>query len=72
MLKPGGMFRRLLMHGFSPARIALVTDTARAKREIKIFLEEWLPRSRAFSLSQGRKPKMSTGVVNHVDALHLC
>jgi cytochrome P450 len=42
-----------------------------AKREIKIFLEEWLARIPDFTLSPGHKPKMSTGVVNHVEELQL-
>jgi cytochrome P450 len=42
-----------------------------AKREIKIFLEEWLTRIPDFTLSPGHKPRMATGVVNHVEALHL-
>jgi cytochrome P450 len=42
-----------------------------AKREIKIFLEEWLTRIPDFTLSADHKPKMRTGVINQVDELHL-
>ena len=42
-----------------------------AKREIRIFLEEWLTRIPDFELAPGHKPRMKTGVVNHIEELQL-
>lgn len=35
-----------------------------AKREIRIFLEEWLARIPDFQIASGKAPKMATGLVN--------
>lgn len=42
-----------------------------ARREIRIFLEEWMPRIPDFRLTSGRPPVMTTGLVNSVAELHL-
>lgn len=42
-----------------------------ARREIRIFLEEWLGRIPDFHLTPGTTPKMTTGLVNSVEELHL-
>jgi len=42
-----------------------------AKREIRIFLEEWLKRIPDFELEPGTLPQITTGIVNSVGELHL-
>lgn len=42
-----------------------------ARREIRIFLEEWLTRIPDFHLTPGKPPIMTTGLVNSVSELHL-
>ena len=42
-----------------------------AKREIKVFIEEWLQRIPDFSIAPGHEPKMVTGVTNNVEELQL-
>lgn len=42
-----------------------------AKREIRIFLEEWLKRIPDFRLVPGSLPRVTTGLVNSVEYLHL-
>lgn len=42
-----------------------------ARREIRIFLEEWLARIPDFHLMPGKPPVMTTGVVNSMEELHL-
>ena len=42
-----------------------------ARREIRIFLEEWLARIPDFRLTPGKPPKMTTGLVNSMESLHL-
>ena len=42
-----------------------------ARREIKVFLQEWLARIPDFAIKPGTKPKMATGAVNTVHELHL-
>jgi cytochrome P450 len=42
-----------------------------AKREIRIFLEEWLPRIPDFRLARGTLPQVHTGLVNSVARLDL-
>jgi cytochrome P450 len=42
-----------------------------ARRELKIFLEEWISRIPDFTLTPGRTPQMTTGIVNSMDTLHL-
>lgn len=42
-----------------------------ARREIGIFLEEWFARIPDFHLTPGTTPKMTTGLVNSVEELHL-
>lgn len=42
-----------------------------ARRELRIYLEEWFSRIPAFSLTPGKPPVMTTGVVNSMDELHL-
>jgi len=42
-----------------------------ARREIKVFLEEWLPRIPDFRITPGTKPVILTGMVNAVRELHL-
>ena len=42
-----------------------------ARREIRIFLQEWLPRIPDFRLEPGTRPRVTTGVVNSMSELHL-
>ncbi|WP_397589373.1 cytochrome P450 [Sphingorhabdus sp.] len=42
-----------------------------AKREMRIFMEEWLPRIPDFSYAPGHVPAMATGIINHVNELRL-
>lgn len=42
-----------------------------AKREIKVFLEQWLKRIPDFRIKPGTKPLMAGGVVNGILELHL-
>lgn len=42
-----------------------------ARREIRIFLEEWLSRIPDFRLAAGTLPHITTGIVNSVADLHL-
>ena len=42
-----------------------------ARREIVVFLEEWLSRIPDFSLRPGAPPQMATGLVNGVNRLDL-
>jgi cytochrome P450 len=42
-----------------------------ARREIKIFLQEWLTRIPEFSIKPGTRPKVTTGLVNAMGELHL-
>lgn len=42
-----------------------------ARRELRIFLEEWLPRIPDFYLNEGKPPVATTGVVNSMERLHL-
>jgi cytochrome P450 len=42
-----------------------------ARREIKVFLEEWLARIPDFAIKPGTKPKIVTGMVNAVQEMHL-
>jgi cytochrome P450 len=42
-----------------------------ARREIRIFLEEWMARIPDFRLTPGTVPKMTTGLVNSMEELHL-
>jgi len=42
-----------------------------AKREMRIFLEEWMPRIPDFSYAPGHEPTMGTGIINHVTELNL-
>ena len=42
-----------------------------ARREVKVFLEEWLPRIPDFEVKPGTKPRIVTGMVNAVRELHL-
>lgn len=42
-----------------------------ARREIRIFLEEWMARIPDFYLTPGTTPKMTTGIVNSMEELHL-
>jgi cytochrome P450 len=42
-----------------------------AKREIRLFLEEWLKRIPDFSLAPGTEPKMACGITNTIAELHL-
>lgn len=41
------------------------------RREIKVFLEEWLSRIPEFEIKLGIKPEFSTGVVNSVNRMYL-
>ena len=43
-----------------------------ARREIKIFLQEWLTRIPDYTLTPGTKPVFGTGMVNGVLSLDLC
>ncbi|WP_313808461.1 cytochrome P450 [Sphingobium sp.] len=43
-----------------------------ARREIRIFLEEWLSRIPDFHISPGTQPVLATGLVNGVLRLELC
>lgn len=42
-----------------------------ARREIRIFLEEWLSRIPEFEIKPGTTPRMTTGIVNSLEELHL-
>lgn len=42
-----------------------------ARREIQVFLEEWLPRIPEFRIKSGTSPVTKTGLVNSVEKLHL-
>lgn len=42
-----------------------------ARREIRIFLQEWLPRIPDFRIKPGTRPHVTTGVVNSMSELHL-
>lgn len=42
-----------------------------AKREIAIFLEEWLARIPSFRLAGGTRPRTTSGVMNFIHELHL-
>jgi cytochrome P450 len=42
-----------------------------ARRELKVFIEEWLPRIPDFSIAPGHKPEYAVGMVNTVTALPL-
>lgn len=42
-----------------------------ARREIRIFLEEWVARIPDFRLTPGKPPQMTTGLVNSMESLHL-
>ena len=42
-----------------------------ARREIKIFLEEWLTRIPDFWIKPGTKPKFMTGIINSISNLQL-
>lgn len=42
-----------------------------ARREIRVFLEEWLTRTPDFHIRPGAKPSLVTGVVNSIADLHL-
>lgn len=42
-----------------------------ARRELRIFLEEWMSRIPDFHLAPGTQPVMTTGVVNSMESLHL-
>lgn len=43
-----------------------------ARREIRIFLQEWLSRIPDFQIKPGTKPELATGMVNGVLRLDLC
>jgi len=43
-----------------------------ARREIRIFLQEWLSRVPDFRIKPGTKPVLATGLVNGVLRLDLC
>jgi cytochrome P450 len=42
-----------------------------AKREMRLFLEEWLKRIPSFSLAPNTIPKAHSGVLNEIEELHL-
>jgi cytochrome P450 len=42
-----------------------------ARREIKVFLQEWLARIPDFAIKPGTSPKIVTGMVNAVQEMHL-
>ena len=42
-----------------------------AKREVRLFLEEWLSRIPEFRIVEGTRPVETTGVTNHIHELHL-
>lgn len=42
-----------------------------ARRELRIFLEEWFARIPDFHVTPGTTPKMTTGLVNSMEELHL-
>jgi cytochrome P450 len=42
-----------------------------ARREIAVFIEEWLPRIPDFELKPGSRPAMASGLVNGVTRLEL-
>lgn len=42
-----------------------------ARREIKVFLQEWLARIPDFAIKPGTRPKIVTGMVNAVQEMHL-
>lgn len=42
-----------------------------ARRELKVFLQEWLARIPDFAIKPGTTPKIVTGMVNAVQELHL-
>ncbi len=42
-----------------------------ARRELKVFLEEWLPRIPDFAIAPGQRPEFAVGMVNTVTALPL-
>ncbi|MCK9542842.1 MAG: cytochrome P450, partial [Novosphingobium sp.] len=41
------------------------------KREIRLFIEEWLKRIPDFELAPGTEPKVKCGIVNQIEELHL-
>ncbi|MBV9840093.1 MAG: cytochrome P450 [Sphingomonadaceae bacterium] len=43
-----------------------------ARRELKIFLEEWLPRIPDFAITPGKRVRVESGLVFGVLELHLC
>jgi cytochrome P450 len=49
----------------------MCVGAALARREIRIFLEEWLARIPDFRVRPGTKPSFVTGVVNSISDLHL-
>ncbi len=42
-----------------------------AKRELKIFVEEWMGKMPEFRIAEGTAPSMSTGIINYMRDLHL-
>jgi cytochrome P450 len=42
-----------------------------ARREIKVFLQEWLARIPDFAIKPGTRPRIVTGMVNAVQEMHL-
>ena len=42
-----------------------------AKRELKIFVEEWMGKMPEFHIAPGTDPVMSTGIINYMRDLHL-
>jgi cytochrome P450 len=42
-----------------------------ARREIRIFLEEWLARIPEFEVQPGTKPQFVSGTVNSIADVHL-
>ncbi len=42
-----------------------------ARRELRCFLEEWLPRIPNFRIKPGAKPEQSSGVTNALKRLDL-
>jgi cytochrome P450 len=63
--------RQSSQHAAFGSGVHMCVGAALARREIRIFLEEWLARIPDFRVRPGTKPSFVTGVVNSISDLHL-
>ncbi|MGE0388098.1 MAG: cytochrome P450 [Gammaproteobacteria bacterium] len=63
--------RKLTRHLAFGAGVHTCIGIRLAKREIRIFLEEWLKRIADFHLAEGTQPRMRSGLINLINDVHL-